>query len=99
VIVSASGDTIVIGDHGKFGITEPIPDGVHALHEMVGDWMSCQVCHELIQEGSINAVTERCIRRFHELYGPDMDMPELSFSAMHHGFVAHRTGEPVPVKE
>jgi hypothetical protein len=88
-----------MGDHGNLGTRAPMPDGFQKRHVMEGDWAACQTCHELIQDGNIDAVTDRCIRRYYEIFGPEFALPSLSFSAMHHGFINHRTGEPVPVKE
>lgn len=105
VIVSADGDTLIIGDHGKLGTSgEPAPDGVNVLHTLVGDWASCQSCHELIQDNNIDAVTARCEKRYAEIYGEKFRLfyetgTDLAFSVMHHAFMAHRTGEPIPVKD
>jgi hypothetical protein len=76
-----------------------LPENATHEHRMIGAWVACQPCRELIDAGDREGLVARSEKRWHEKHpGEDAETSDLVrpwIERLHDGFFAHRTGRSV----
>ncbi len=67
------------------------PTGVFAS-ESIGDWAACEECHGLIEAGDHEALINRSVQKFVEIYGFLPPGLAEDIRRIHTQFFAHRCG-------
>ncbi len=79
-----------------FNVVSGGPTGI-VVSESVGGWAACEQCHGLIEAGDEEALLNRSVQNFVELYGFLPPTLAEDIRRIHNQFFAHRCGLAVEI--
>jgi hypothetical protein len=100
ISVNEEEKTVVVGDHGDLTEDE-MPEGLRPTHASEGSWLTCDVCHEYIEDDKWDNLAARCVALFRKMYGKSEHEYQITASmiGLHHAFQNHRMGPATPIEK